>query len=269
MMKVNLQKDGVALSDDQICQLNELVSFFYGAPLKVVNVELVHEGQNQAPKNHYVLILNNNRKLSVKRAYMGKPEHTQRELFIAEMRQKFNIPHYKVELQKGFPFPDWEEQECLLIDWGINDRRPHIQKTDDVKRSINNNKQLFIEQMANVAALTYLFAISDRKNEHMVWDLDSNELFSIDHELSAGTDCDPIDYFKNLAIKCHFGEKWYDDINDRKVFSDTFKRIWEIAESCKQEILQTYDRLGLVSDKSKFDTRLAKGSQWVLQQIFS
>ena len=122
--------------------------------------------------------------------------------------------------------------------------------------------------MANVAVLNYVFATSDRKDDHFVWDLDSKTLFSIDHEIPTGNDAEPIEYFKS-ALRRIFGDNWFNDAVLRAQFMETFTSVWNIVDRVKATILDKYQLYGLQAYGSKFLQRLANGAQWALQRIMS
>jgi len=120
--------------------------------------------------------------------------------------------------------------------------------------------------MGKLSALNHVFAISDRKDEHFIWDLDEKTLFSIDHEVPAVNDIDPIVYLQQMASR-RLGPQWFDDHQYRSAFTEGFISVWQSLDDKKSKILEKYQTYNLQSYTGVFMQRLTKGPQWVLQQI--
>lgn len=253
------------LTPEENIRLNQIVSTFFATPCTVIEVELPPEGRNRDDK-HYVLNVDGKKYVSVKRAH-SNPEDVKWELFMAEMRPILGIPHYKLEKGVNFPLPTWANQDYVIMEWGNIDKRFPI-SDPRVHPSLGENKEKLLIQLGHVAVQNYLFATSDRKQQHFVWDLDDKTLFSIDHEIPSTNENEVLDYFRN-ELRARFGDNWFDNDLMRGLFLAGLHTVWSVADYEKSKIISSYSTLGLNAYSNKFSERLARGCQPASQRILS
>ena len=256
----------IAVDEDEIDRtslqsINSAVSGFLDRPSVVTNIDRPTAGRSRSG-NQYRITTVDQRRVSVKRAH-SKPSDLCRELFHADMRQLLGLPHYKLEHKTGFPLPGWESADCIMIDWGVADRRLGL---DDcrVRRYLKDNWQS-LRQLGQVAAQNIVFATGDRKAEHLVWDLDEKAMFSIDHELLA-ISSETIEYFRSeLELIC--GKDWRDLPHRLDYFESGFATVWNRAELEADKIRRSYVNRGLDGDVAGFSARLVKGSSHFMGRL--
>lgn len=253
------------LSEEESKRVNEIISKFLVNKHEVLEGFSPKTGRSAAGKQ-FCLNVNNIRYVSVKLEW-DSPENILWELFHANVRQILCMPHYKVIKEKDFPLPNWKDQEYIIMDWGPKDGRFHL-ADEHVQESLNQNKLILLSQFGNVAAQNYLFATSDRKKEHFVWDLTDKNLFSIDHEIPTNNADEVTNYFRS-ELKALNGNNWYDDEDMKKTFTNSFMIIWQNAEKEQNKILQNYVQNGLEKYSGGFLERLKLGSQSALQRVMS
>lgn len=253
------------LSTEENERVNKIISDFLGSAHTVIEGKPPPSGRS-ANDRQYVLNVDNTRYVSVKRVY-DSPDNIKWELLMSQMRPLLSLPHYKVTKERDFPLPSWRNEDYVIMDWGGIDKRFPI-SNPRVSQSLIDNRNCLLAQMGNVAAQNYLFATSDRKQEHFVWDIEENNLFSIDHEIPTTNNNEVLDYFRN-ELRAKFGNNWYDDPTSRELFSERFLAVWSIAEQQKAMIVSSYANHGLSSFSNGFSERLSRGSQPALQRIMS
>jgi hypothetical protein len=215
------------LNEEDSKKANAIVSSFFGNKCDVIDGKPPSTGRSAGSNKHYRLNVGNARYVSIKRAY-DSPQNISRELLVGEVYSILEIPNYKVRKENGFPLPDWRDEVYIIMDWGPKDRRlPLFPPNEDVNKSINDNLESFISQIGRLAALNYVLAISDRKDEHFVWDLDGKILFSVDHEVPALDDRDPLGYFQQIATR-RLGNSWFDDHQHRIQFTEGFTSVFKV-----------------------------------------
>ena len=164
------------------------------------------------------------------------------ELFHSDMRQLLGLPHYKLEHRRGFPLQGWENEDCILIDWGVADRRFDFANPLVWQHLTSDWSSL--GQLGQVAAQNIIFATGDRKPEHFIWDLDENVAFSIDHEILAGRIYEVVDYLRQ-ELKLLYGNGWHNSPQKLRCFQDSFTAVWNLAELNTDKVCQSYTKNGL------------------------
>lgn len=260
-MASRITVDGNALDQKTMQNIDSIVSGFLGRPSTVTEIVPPQTGRSRY-SNQYRITTDSRSRISVKRVHSHKDD-LGREMFHADMRQLLGLPHYKVERRKGFPLRDWEGDDCILIDWGEVDRRVDL-RDYRAQQYMQDNWQS-LGQLGQVAAQNVVFATGDRKNEHFVWDLDKNVLFSIDHELLSITS-ETVEYFHN-ALKSLYGKDWNKSPCKLGSFKTAFVKVWERAEINADRIRKFYTKHGLSNDNAGFSARLSQGHSYFLPKM--
>ena len=255
------------LSEDETRTVNDIVTSFLGEEHKVISGATPKYGRSKGNNTHYCLKIDDGNIVSVKLAFNAAPEIIQWELFMGVIRQLLSIPHYRIEKKNNFPLSNWKNQDFIIFEKGPEGNRNNLD-SKEIQQSINENKEIFLTQIAKLAALNYLFGISDRSMFNFVWDKKEKVLYSIDHEILANSDEDvPSDIKKRI---CSFlPNNWFDDEGLRTKFTESFLEIWQKVVDEEAEIIGTFALYELQKHSGKFLERIKKGSQWVLQRIMS
>lgn len=256
-----LTVDGNELDQKTVQNIDSTVSGFLGRPSTVTEIVPPPTGRSRRG-NQYRITTDGHRRISVKRAHSHKDD-LRWEMFHADMRQLLELPHYKVERRTGFPLRGWEREDCVLIDWGVVDRRLDL---DDcrVRQRMKDGWQS-LGPLGQMAAQNIVFATGDRKNEHLVWDLDENVMFSIDHEI-LGRPSEITMYF-NRELRSLYGQDWRASPHKQANFQAEFVAVWGRAELHADRICESYTKHGLAQSRLGFSKRLSQGHSYFLQQM--
>ena len=255
----------IELLDVDRLKVDAIISDFLGTESTVIDGVPPDEGRSNKG-NQYRLDVDNQRYVSVKLAY-DSPENIHWELFNSDMREILGLPHYKISLKNNFPLDSWKDKDYIIIDWGLKDRRFHMEKPQ-VQESLKTNYEALLSQLGQVAAQNYLFATADRKKLHFIWDLDNLVLFSIDHEMPSPNPHEITNYFRD-ELKRLYDKCWLDNNKLTKIFSDYFTSIFDKAVDKQEDIVKKYVQHQLSDYNGKFIERISLGAQSPLQRIMS
>ena len=262
-MDSRLTVDGHELDKTSYQEINSIVSGFLGRQSVVREIVPPQTGRSSSG-TQYRITTEDRRRVSVKRAYSQKSDLKQ-ELFHADMRQLLGLPHYKVEHRRGFPLQGWEGEDCILLDWGVADRRLDL-SYPQVRQHLRNDQSSLV-QLGRMAAHNIVFAVGDRKTEHFVWDLDANVLFSIDHEILSIIS-ETIVYFKD-ELRSLYGKDWRASPSQLARFKAGFVEVWECAQLNTDKICEFYAEHGLGDNRGGFSDRIVKRPSYFLQPLLS
>lgn len=262
-MDSGLTVDGHELDKTSCQEINSIIGGFLGRQSVVREIVPPTTGRS-SDGTQYRITTGDRRRVSVKRAYSQKSD-LQRELFHADMRQLLELPHYKVEHRRGFPLQGWAGEDCLLIDWGVADRRLDLSHPQ-VRQRLRDDRSSLV-QLGRMVAHNIVFAVGDRKTEHFIWDLDANVLFSIDHEILSIIS-ETIVYFKD-ELRSLYGKDWRVSPSQLDRLKAGFVEVWERARLNADRICKFYAEHGLGDSRGGFSNRIAKEHSYFLQPLLS
>lgn len=188
--------------------------------------------RNQA-QNLWVALADGARRVGLK-ACDRNPRFLNRELVLAQLRERFGLPHYKLERQEGLllrhsgancpPVAGWETTPYVLIEFGVAGRRPNLDELDP-NQVVDRSR--FYRQLGEWCAFNILTCATDRHMKNFVYDLDTQTLYSVDNEDLGGN---PESDFGNYrAIAGRFWQNLPEQERDQLIesFADGFLERWE------------------------------------------
>lgn len=266
-----LQFDSHLVSNEDHVKINQLVSHFRGSASVVSDIRPPNEGRNAA-KNHLVLNCEDGYVLSIKKQYQSLVDIS-RELFLNDVTELLGVHHYRIAKQVAFPLPDWSG-EYIKIEWGKGGRkrRPNFNEVSsgiEGNRSVLDNVENFLKSYAAIFAMNFYFAISDRKVEHFLWDLEDKTVYSIDNELLGGEDYRQDIVAHTNAIKRVLGPTWFDNAQWCGIFKKRFIESSEKVLKNQVRIKELYAKHSLSQDVSIFEARVVIDAEAILSQFLT